>query len=546
MLRVLEVSNLALMDNLIFYPESGLNVITGETGAGKSMLLTALSLLLGERAAGEIVRSGEESAMIQAVFTCRSDDGGENEIIFSREIRRNGPNICRLNGRVEPLGKMAEEGQRLVDLHAQNRQQSLLSPATQRDLLDAYGGRELAAARKKTSELYGKLRELEELLAALGGDEQAAARQEDFLRFQLEEIEKATLSAAEEEELEATRRRLYHARQLLESTGKIYAGLYEGAYGGTVVDRLGIVEKELAAAASLDESLNAVLQQVESAAEQLKEAARELLRYRESITIDEQLLMEIDERLEVYRRLKKKYGPTVDDVHKLAEKLRVDLAELEGRSIRREAAEAEIARTAAELEKAAKVLSALRQEAAARLTERVNEALQSLDLKGARFFAGVEPREKCTATGCDFIDFKLTTNVGEPLRPLAKAASGGEISRVMLAIKSVLAEQDKVETLIFDEIDAGIGGITVKAVAEKLKQLARHRQIICVTHQPIIAAAADCHFMIYKENRGGRTVTGIQRLQGKNREEEIARMLGDRGGIAIEHARKLLAEWRKN
>jgi|LFRM01.2.fsa_nt_gb DNA repair protein RecN (Recombination protein N) len=546
MLRVLEVSNLALMDNLIFYPESGLNVITGETGAGKSMLLTALSLLLGERAAGEIVRSGEESAMIQAVFTCRSDDGGENEIIFSREIRRNGPNICRLNGRVEPLGKMAEEGQRLVDLHAQNRQQSLLSPATQRDLLDTYGGRELAAARQKTSELYGKLRELEELLAALGGDEQAAARQEDFLRFQLEEIEKAALSAAEEEELEATRRRLYHARQLLESTGKIYDGLYEGAYGGTVVDRLGIVEKELAAAASLDESLNAVLQQVESAAEQLKEAARDLLRYRESITIDEQLLVEIDERLEVYRRLKKKYGPTVDDVHKLAEKLREELAELEGRSTRREAAEAEIARTAAELEKAAKVLSKLRQEAAARLTERVNEALQSLDLKGARFFAGVEPREKCTATGCDFIDFKLTTNVGEPLRPLAKAASGGEISRVMLAIKSVLAEQDKVETLIFDEIDAGIDGITVKAVAEKLKQLARHRQIICVTHQPIIAAAADCHFMIYKENRGGRTVTGIQRLQGKSREEEIARMLGDRGGIAIEHARKLLAEWRKN
>ena len=548
MLRVLEVQNLALIDNLAFYPGEGLNVITGETGAGKSMLLDALSLLLGERATADVIRGGAESALLQAVFTRALPDGAgeEEELIFSREVRRSGPNICRINGRVEPLAEMARTGNLLVDLHGQNKQQSLLTAATQRELLDAYGGEELLQTRAAVAELYRQVQQLTAELEALGGDEAAAARQADFLRFQLQEITAAALTEEEEEELEGRFRRLAHARQLLENTARIYAGLYEDAYDNSVVDRLGILEKELSAAAVLDGSLAELLQQVESAAEQLKDAARQLQYYRDSISLDEEELQEVTQRLETYRRMKKKYGPTVRDVAALAERLQQELEELENRSSRREALAAERQQYEARLAEAADRLTALRKKTAAVLADRITAALQEVALQGASFAVAVEPEPQTGRYGRDRIEFLLSANVGEPLRSLAKTASGGEISRVMLAVKSVLAAEDEVETLIFDEIDAGIGGMTVGRVAEKLQQLARHRQVICVTHQPLIAAAADRHFVIYKENAGGRTFTRIKQLSAAEREREVARMLGGSDEAALAHARELLRRTRRD
>ena len=540
MLRVLEVKNLALIDNLTFYPEEGLNVITGETGAGKSMLLGALSLLLGERASAEVIRSGEESALLQAVFTAALPGGQEKEYIFSREIRRTGPNLCRLNGKIEPLTEMAACGRRLVDLHGQNQQQSLLAPATQRELLDAFGGEELLAARQKVAALYRQLQNLEKELAQLGGDEAAVARQADFLRFQLEETAQANLSAAEEEELQVRFRRLSHARQLLEITGRIYALLSEGGHEGAVLDHLGYMEKELAAACALDESLSPLLDRMSEVAEQLKEIASELRFYQENIELNDALLQETIERLEVYRTMKNKYGKTVAEVQETAAALQAELAEIEGRSAKREKLAAEITQVKAGLQKAAADLTKRRQKAAKILALQITEALQSVALASAKFQIELQ-QIPCGPYGCDQVEFLLTTNVGEPLRPLAKIASGGEISRVMLAIKSVLAEQDEVETLIFDEIDAGIGGLTIRAVAEKLKQLSRHCQVICVTHQPIIAAFADHQFVIFKENKNGRTVTRLKKLTGQEREMELARMLGGQDEITLKHARQLLA-----
>ncbi|NLM46605.1 MAG: DNA repair protein RecN [Firmicutes bacterium] len=545
MLRVLEVQNLALIDNLAFYPGEGLNVITGETGAGKSMLLDALGLLLGERATADVIRGGAESALLQAVFTRTLPDGsGEEELIFSREVRRSGPNICRINGRVEPLSEMARTGSQLVDLHGQNKQQSLLAAATQRDLLDAYGGEELLQTRAEVTELYRQVQKNARELEKLGGGEAAAAREADFLRFQLQEITAAALSEEEEAELEGRFRRLANARQLLEYTGRIYAGLYEDAHDNAVVDRLGVLAKELAAAVALDGSLAELLAQVESAAEQLQDAARQLQYYRDSISLDEAELQEVMLRLETYRKMKKKYGPTVLDVAATAERLQKELAELENRSARREALAAEQKRYAAKLAEAADRLTALRKKTAAVLAGRITEAMQEVALQGASFAVAVEPELQIGPYGRDRIEFLLSANVGEPLRSLAKTASGGEISRVMLAIKSVLAVEDEVETLIFDEIDAGIGGLTVGKVAEKLQQLAQHRQVICVTHQPVIAAAADNHFVLYKESAGGRTFTRIKQLTAAEREQEVARMLGSRDATALAHARELLR--RKN
>ncbi|NLZ38833.1 MAG: DNA repair protein RecN [Firmicutes bacterium] len=546
MLHVLEVRNLALIDNLTFYPGSGLNVITGETGAGKSMLLDALGLLLGERASSEVIRTGEESALIQAVFTRGKTVWPAaletDEIIFSREIRTSGPNVCRINGRIEPLTQLAFWGRQLVDLHGQNKQQSLLVSTTQRDLLDAYGGEELAQLKNKVFNLYQTRKKLLADLEAMGGDDAAVARQADFLRFQLEEINAAALSAEEEEDLQRKFRRLSNAQQLWERTAKVYAALYEGGYNEAIIEQLGLAEKELAAAAALDEKLSAILQQLIMAEEQITEAARELRNYQDELQLDEMELQRVSDRLETYRNIKKKYGPTLADVEQLRTQLQAELEELLNRSSKREEIEVQITLTEEALQQAARRLSQKRQETAVLLAEKINEALQSLALSGACFAISVQQEAQYGPTGCDRIEFQLAANAGEPLRSLAKTASGGEISRVMLAIKSVLAEQDAVPTLIFDEIDAGIGGLTVRNVAEKLKQLARHRQVICVTHQPLIAAAADKHFLIYKEEKGKRTVTRIKDLTLAEREVELARMLGGKDEVALQHAQKLLTE----
>lgn len=544
MLRLLEVQNLALIDNLAFYPAEGLNVLSGETGAGKSMLLSAVSLLLGERATADVIRSGEDAALMQAVFSnvphAPASEDETGEMLFTREVRKNGPNICRINGRVETLAQISAVGRKLVDLHGQNRQQSLLEPAAQRDLLDAYGGEKIAGLRYEYSRCYRSCCELQKALDAMGGDEASAARQADFLRFQLNEIEAAALNTEEENELAKRFRRLSNARQLLERTAKIYGDLYEGSHESALADRLGVVEKELAGAAALDETLSDILAQVAAAAAQLREAARELRGYQDNIHLDEAELSEVITRLETYKKLKKKYGPAVEDVQSLAESLRTELAELEGRSVKRNQAAAELVETEKQLKSVAARLSQARQETAQILADRIQGALQYLALGDARFAVAVKEEAVFGPCGRDSIAFEFSANAGEPLRPLAKTASGGEISRVMLAIKSVLAEQDTVPTLIFDEIDAGIGGLTVRAVAERLKQLARHRQVICVTHQPLIAAAADHHFVIFKETAAGRTSTRLKKLKEEERAHELARMLGGEEGAALAHAKELL------
>lgn len=547
MLRLLEVQNLALIDNLSFYPAEGLNVITGETGAGKSMLLGAISLLLGERATAEAIRAGEEMASMQAVFTLGQHYPGSfaepaEDLLLCREIRVSGPNLCRQNGRVQPLAAMSTLVRQLVDLHGQNKQQSLLNPETQLKLLDGFGGPELMGLRVEVGEIHGKLGTLLREREKLGGDEVALVRHADFLRFQLAEIESAELSEKEEEELTRQFRRLGNAQQLGEISAKLYAELYDGDHADAIVDRLGMVKKELTSATALDESLAEILERVATVTTQLTEAARDLRSYHDDLSMDAAELQEVSLRLETYRKIKKKYGPTIADLEKLADEIRFELAEISGRSKKRAGVEQEIVTSRENLNKQAAKLSSLRQHVAGLLVAKINEAMQSLALQGARLDIFFQPTAICGSNGCDRVEFMFSANPGEPLRTLAKTASGGEISRVMLAIKSVLAEEDAVPTLIFDEIDAGIGGLTVRAVASKLSRLARHRQVICVTHQPLIAAAADHHFIIYKEVSAGRTVTRLRKLKNEERETELVRMLGGEKGAALDHARQLLQE----
>ncbi|MBS4030815.1 MAG: DNA repair protein RecN [Clostridiales bacterium] len=549
MLRLLEVRNLALIDNLSFYPGEGLNVITGETGAGKSMLLGAVNLLLGERANPDVIRSGEEAAFVQAVFTGLGDgfcdenvDSGEEELMLCREIRHGGPNLCRVNGSVRPLAQLGPLGRALIDLHGQNQQQSLLSSQTQRMLLDAYGGEELASCLSRVESIYKRCTQLRRELAELGGDDAALVRSADFLRFQLHEIDEASLTTEEEEELEKQFRKLTYARQLAEKTAKAYADLYEGAFDGAIIDRLGTVEKELAAAVAIDDSLGNVLGQLAAVSSQLTEAARELRTYHDEISLDESELQEVVLRLDIYKKIKKKYGPTLEDVETLAREMRTELAGLDGRGEHVAKLSIELAAAVTDLERNAAQLSIQRQKAASILVEKINTALQSLALSGAQFDIRMDESDAVSAHGKDKVEFLFSANVGEPLQLLSKVASGGEISRVMLAVKSVLAVEDHIPTLIFDEIDAGVGGTTVRSIAERLRHLARYRQVICVTHQPLIAAAANHHFTIYKITEDGRTVTRLTKLSQNDRETELTRMLGGEphDQTALNHARQLL------
>ncbi len=550
MLRLLEVRNLALIDNLSFYPGEGLNVITGETGAGKSMLLGAVNLLLGERGNSEVIRSGENEALVQAVFndfcgalTEEVEYCNEEELVLSREIRQSGPNICRINGRVQPLSHLGLLGRKIVDLHGQNQQQSLLNSQTQRLLLDAYGGEELACRLVETEKIFEHCAMLRRELNKLGGDDATLARTAEFLRFQLNEIEDASLTIEEEEELEKKFKKLTHARQLVERTAKVYTQLCEGAFdGGAVIESLGSAEKELTTASALDDSLEGILAQIVEAAGKLNEVARDLRAYIDNISLDEAELDEVVNRLETYKKLKKKYGPTLQDIDALAQKMLDELAELDDRGRSMAKINDELAEAVAELEKNAAHLTALRHMAAGVLVDKTSASLKSLAFTGAQFDISINDSGSVSAHGSDKIEFLFSANAGEPLQLLSKVASGGEISRVMLALKSVLAVEDNVPTLIFDEIDAGVGGVTVRTIAELLQHLARHRQVICVTHQPLIAAAANHHFTIYKITENGRTVTRLTKLSETEREAELIRMLGGETDdqTALKHARQML------
>lgn len=552
MLRLLEVRNLALIDNLSFYPGEGLNCLSGETGAGKSMLIGAIELLLGERATPDCIRAGEEEALVQAVFTPAPGvfageepaGGAESELVLSREIRRLGTNICRINGRVQPLSRLRAAGRRLIDLHGQNSQQSLLSPQVQRELLDAYGGAELTKQLKVVLELWRVRSHLEKIVADLGGGEAEAARRADFLRFQLSEIEDANLSVREEEELLKAQRRLASARQLEERTARVLGDLSEGLRDDSAMDRLGQAEKELAAAAVLDSTLGETVSQLAAAAAQLSEAVRQLRDYRDGIDLDEGRLADVAERLEQYRKLKKKYGLTVADVLALKDSLGQELAALAGREQEREKAGDELARILRELGQEAGKLTDLRLKAACALSREITAALPDLALRGARFTVRLEDSGALGPGGRDLVRFLFSANAGEPEFSLERVVSGGEMARLALAVKSVLAAQDNIPTLIFDEIDAGIGGVTVKAVADRMKSLSQHRQVICVTHQPLIAAVAAQHFSINKATLGERTVTRLALLDKARREAELARMLGGEKGdsAALAHARSILRQ----
>lgn len=555
MLQELFIENFALVQQVRLSLAPGLNVLTGETGAGKSIIVDAMAVLLGGRASQEYIRTGQERALVEGFFTppfpanleetlavfgiSREEDGS---LLLSREISRSGRNTCRINGRVVTLSAYQEVGRFLVDLHGQHDHQSLLSPSRQLELLDCFGGKATAEQRKVVAAAFREARDLAAELAALLGDAREKARQRDLLQYQVEEIDRARLRPGEEEELASQRAILAGAEKLSEGVTRAYGMLFGGdRQGPPAYDLLGSAVTALREVTAIDPSLEGILSGVEGALYQVEEAALELRRYADRIEFNPQRLSEIEARLDTINRLKRKYGETVAEVLSYRDQAAATLERIEGSQER--AAALESARQQAEerYSRAAALLTQSRRRTAEALAASVCRSLAELEMPRTRFEVQFTPRAEMSLHGAEDIEFCFSSNPGEPVKPLAKIASGGELSRVMLAIKSILAEVDQIPTLIFDEIDAGIGGRTIQSVAQKLAKLARYRQVICVTHQAQIASYADRHFFIAKEVIAERTHTRVTVLDSEERVEELVRMLsGEGSAVAKEHAREML------
>ncbi len=549
MLHALHIENLAIIDRLEVSFTAGFNALTGETGAGKSILIDALSLALGERADPTLIRAGAEKLRVNAVFELPNDpelyallnelgvEPEEGLLYLSREVQAGGRSIARINGQPTPLNTLKAVGERLVDMHGQHEHQSLLKPSSHLEFLDRWLGEPTLSLRAQVRETVQALRQAERELQELIEREREREQMLDLYRFQVDEIRKANLQPGEDELLETEERRLTHAEKLIALAGGAYDALMSenGAY-----DQTAHASRNLTEIARIDPSVAEWGDMLEGALAHIEEVARNLRAYAEGIEYDPARLEEVIARLELIKRLKRKYGDTLEAILEYAENAESKLHTLETQTERRETLEAHIEALQERATALSAKLSEQRKAGAQRFAERVQACLRDLAMERAEFLVEVRPKP-LDATGADSVEFLFSANPGEPPRPLSKIASGGEMSRVMLALKTALADAAPVPTLVFDEVDAGLGGRTAHAVGEKLAELAQHCQILCITHLPQIASRARHHLAIEKQIDGDTTRVQVHLLEGEARVREIARMLaGEPTETALQHARELL------
>ena len=532
MLSLLQIENIAVIERAEITFQSGLNVLTGETGAGKSIVMDAICAALGRRTNRDLIRTGCEKAVVTAVFTAppRSDwyelSGvafDPNELLIRRELFAEGKNLCRVNGTAVTVSMLRELGSALVDVHGQNDTQSLFDERAHLAILDAFAdtGAELSAY----AEAYGRCKAVREELGKVTTDESERLRRIETLNYQIKEIEEAELQAGEETELLSRRNLLRNAEKLSEGLTAAVEQLYGGENDRGACDLLSGAERELQRLSSTDERCRQAAEQLSELSSQLGSVAMELRAELEELSYSDGELDRIERRLDKIERLCRKYGADSAAVLQFAENARKELENVESSEERMLQLQEELKRAEAEANRVGMILREKRQKGAALLKERTESELTQLDMPKIRFTARFE-EIPLSESGIDQVSFYLSANPGEAEKPLNKVASGGELSRVMLALKNVLAENDAIPTLIFDEVDSGVSGRAAQKVAEKLKRVSDGKQVLCVTHLPQIAALADVHFLITKQVRGERTYTFVTPLNRQGRIEELARIIG--------------------
>ncbi|MGI6035917.1 MAG: DNA repair protein RecN [Limnochordia bacterium] len=559
MLRELHIRNYALIERLDCQFMPGLNILTGETGAGKSIIIDAVCTVLGGRATVESIKGGEDSALVEACFEVEPDSAvgrlctdlgyppEDGLLILTREVNSSGRHRCRLNGRVVPLHVLADVGQALVDVHGQHDHQSLLRSETHGDFLDAFIGEDAFSLRRELEARLGEYRQIADRLAKWKSIQARRASDRELLAHQVNEIEQACLRIGEDEQLEQEKRVLQNASALYEGVMGTYEILYRNQLSATSL--LGRGAATLGNLVRMDKSLTALWESLQSTQIVVQEIARELRTYGEGIEARPGRLDEIEERLELINHLKRKYGRTIDDIIAKGAEMAAAL-ELEEKQVgEHKELQARYGILQRELKGLAAELSELRKSCAARLEEAVQRELEELNMPRVRFQVAFLPNDsgtplgdglRITLRGTEHIEFLIAPNPGEEPRPLIRIASGGEMSRIMLALKTILAKGDNISTLIFDEVDAGIGGQTADKVAIRLARLARDRQVLVVTHLAQVASMADSHYRVQKEEINGTTKVNLARLQEDEPVEELARMLGGNEVTARQHAQELL------
>jgi DNA repair protein RecN (Recombination protein N) len=556
MLKLLRINNIALIPTLELELGPGLTLLTGETGAGKSILIDALGLLLGRRASADLIRTGEERAVVEAVVDLEDAEallGGHglpvegDEVVLRREVQASGKGRATVNGALVPVGLLRELAPGVAVVHGQHEPQGLLDPARHLDLLDRFAGLDGGGA---LGEVYRELRGCEAALERLRRDRREAERHREMLEFQAREIEAAALAPDEEDHLRVEKARLANAGRLAELSGEAYALLYDDE--AAAISRLGQVFRRVEDLAAIDPEFRPHAEGRAALVAQLEELALLLRGYGERLEVSPGRLDEVESRLALIERLKRKYGETAEEVLGFGDRCRHELEELGSPEEQEEALETRRAALAADYLEQARALSERRRNAAAELEQTVRDELGQLAMEKTRFRIAFDPEsaeeaaglgsERWTDRGLERAEFLISPNPGEELRALARVASGGELSRIMLALKSVVHGDTPGVTLVFDEVDAGIGGRVAEVVGRKLRAVAMHQQVVCVTHLPQIAALADHHLAVHKRVEGDRTITAVETLSSLDRVEEIARMLGGEvvSDTARRHAREML------
>lgn len=542
MLRELHIKNVAVIEEVTVEFENGFQTLTGETGAGKSILIDSINMALGGRGSRDIVRTGTDYAQVDLAFEVEDDevlgclselgiDCEDGTVLISRRLQPDGKSRSHINGKLTPLNVVREVGELLLTIHGQNDNQSILSPKTHLKFVDEYGNHgELLDEYK---EQFAAVKKIRTMLSELEADEHGKSELIELLSFQVDEIDAAKLKPGEEEELEERRSFLQNAEQLAEDAGGAYYALHGGdEESNGALDGLSEALRLLDEAKEFDSRLSPHYDTLSSVIADVEDVMHELRIYTDGVDYSQEELDNTESRLSLIYSLKRKYGSTVEEVLDYAQKSRERLAAIESSDERRAELTAQLSEETEKLSEIAKRLTKARVSAALDLQERIMNQLADLDMQKMRFSAEVSMIEetdgspKYGSDGCDNVEFMISANPGESLKPLAKIASGGEMSRIMLAIKSVLSDSDKVETMIFDEIDTGVSGRAAQKIAEKMGMLAKKRQILCITHLAQIAAMADRHYIIEKNSDEGSTRTTVRPIEGEERIQELARIIG--------------------
>lgn len=538
MISTIQIKNIGIIDNLSINLENGFNVLTGETGAGKTLIIDSLGIICGNRFSKEMIRKGEEYSYVEAcIYLPENENSIDGNIIVSREIYANGRNSCKINGRLVTVNELKEFMKQIIDIHGQNDNQMLLDKASHIEYLDSFIGKEISLIKTEYKNLYNIYNEIKLELKNNYGDETEKQRKLDLLKYQLDEIKEVNLKEGEDEKLEEQRKKIINSEKIIENIE-----IADNSLSNEAVDNINSAIRALEKIESIDEIYSKKLTELKNIYYDIQEISRDISSMKEDVYFDEEERNEIEERLDTIFSLKRKYGNSIKEILKYKEKVENEIYEIENLDEINEKLRSKLIETGKQMKLLADKMHQIRKEKANELSQKINKELAELEMKNAKFNVKVEYNDKefFNKNGLDEIEFLISTNIGEEEKPLIKIASGGEMSRIMLAIKSVLSEVDKIPTLIFDEIDTGISGIAAKSVGSKMKKISKNHQILCITHLANIAAQGTYNYYISKAIEYNKTRTKVEKLNEEGTIKEIARIAsGDINEVSIQHAKQL-------